>query len=235
MTPEQQTLLLNQAKDWFANVIMKNHVANTEKLADLRELQVNPFLLPYLAAFLEGELTAESKAKALLLPRVLGTSINTSFGTNIQAFSTEVLKGVVGSTTEGIDIEFEDALTGEKSYCQVKLGPNTINKDDVETIHKHFDKAKRLAKTNRAQKVNFMVGVLYGSAADLSGHYKALRDTHHYDVFVGQEFWHHLTGSETFYAQLQGAFAEVAVSARGKELIASVVNRLAAQITEQKL
>jgi Type II restriction endonuclease EcoO109I len=235
MTPEQQTLLLNQAKDWFRNSFMEKHAKNARKLSKLSNFKVNPFLLPYLAHFFDGSLTPEAKAKVLLLPRILGTSVNTTFGTQIQVFTSQVLRGVVGSTTSGIDIEFEDAITREKTYCQVKLGPNTINKDDVKTIDDHFQAAKRLARTNRAQRVNFMVGVLYGSATDLSNHYKALRDVHQYDVFVGEEFWHRLTGSETFYAQLQAAFAEVAISAHGKELIESVVKRLAAQITEQEL
>ena len=29
-------------------------------------------------------------------------------------------------------------IDGEKKYCQLKSGPDTINKDDVETIAGHF-------------------------------------------------------------------------------------------------
>ena len=42
-----------------------------------------------------------------------------------------------------MDIEFEDALDGSHKYCQLKAGPNTINKDDVEKLVKldvEFDK-----------------------------------------------------------------------------------------------
>jgi Type II restriction endonuclease EcoO109I len=232
MTLKEQNRLLALAKTWFADVVMENHKANTLKLADLSQFQINPFLHTYLAAFLTGEATSEALAKVLLLPRILGTSINTSFGTQIQKFTTDVLSEVFGSTTDGIDIEFVDAQTKAKTYCQVKLGPNTINKDDVETIRGHFQKAHRLAKTNNAkmQGVNLAVGVLYGEDADLSGHYKALRDGHHYDVFVGAEFWYRLTGAKDFYAKLIAAFGEVAVQANGKELIDEVTAQLAAQL-----
>ena len=235
MTPSEQNKLLDQARTWFADVVMENHKANTLKLADLSQFQINPFLHTYLAAFLTGEVTPDALAKVLLLPRILGTSINTSFGTQIQKFTTDVLSEVFGSTTDGIDIEFVDAVSKEKTYCQVKLGPNTINKDDVETIRGHFQKAHRLAKTNNAklQGTNLAVGVLYGEDADLSGHYKALRDNHHYDVFVGAEFWYRLTGAKDFYAKLIAAFGEVAVQANGKELIAEVSAQLAAQLKDK--
>ena len=122
MTPVKQKELLQLAEKWFADVVMENHKANTLKLADLSQFQVNPFLQTYLAAYFAGEVMPESLARVLVLPRVLGTSINTSFGTNIQKFTTEVLQDVFGSTTEGIDIEFNDALNGNKVYCQVKIG-----------------------------------------------------------------------------------------------------------------
>jgi hypothetical protein len=232
MTPKEQRHLLQQARTWFSAVIMENHRNNTEKLVDLKEFQINPFLHHYLAAFLTGEVTPESLARVLILPRVLGTSINTSFGTAIQKFTTEVLRDVFGSTTDGIDIEFIDALTGQKTFAQVKLGPNTINKDDVESIHGHFKKAGRLAKTNNAKigEVCLAVGVLYGQESDLSGHYKALKDKHRYEVYAGADFWHRLTGAEGFYKQLIAVFADVAIEADGKALLKSVEDQLASQL-----
>lgn len=230
MDKRQQDDLLNKAAHWFSTVIMENHWVNTVKLTDPSEFNINPFLVTYLAAFHSGELTPQSVATALVLPRVLGTSITTSFGTNIQTFTTEVLQEVFGSTTDGIDIEFNDTVTGQKTYAQVKLGPNTINKDDVQTIHGHFAKARRLAKTNNAKigEATFVVGVLYGQENDLSGHYKALRDNHRYAVLVGAEFWHRLTGATDFYKRLIETIAKVAVQANGKQLIEETIAALAA-------
>jgi Type II restriction endonuclease EcoO109I len=237
MTPKEQKHLLQQASTWFSTVIMENHRANTEKLADLNEFKINPFLHHYLAAFLTGEVTPQSLARVLILPRVLGTSINTSFGTAIQKFTTEVLRDVFGSTTDGIDIEFTDALTGQKTFAQVKLGPNTINKDDVESIHGHFKKAGRLAKTNNAKigEVCLAVGVLYGQDSDLSGHYKALQDKHRYKVYAGADFWHRLTGAKDFYEQLIAVFANVAIQADGKALLQNVEDKLSAYFNKVEL
>lgn len=230
MNQIEQNLLLEKAASWFSDVIMKNHKINTAKLADPDKFDINPFLVTYLAAFHGGELNPTTVASALILPRVLGTSITTSFGTNIQKFTTDVLKEVFGSTTDGIDIEFNDAITGKKTYAQVKLGPNTINKDDVQTIHGHFTKALRLAKTNNLKMGDaaLVVGVLYGEEQNLSGHYKALRDNHRYPVLIGADFWHHLTGSPTFYKRLIEAIAQVAVKANGKQLIEETIATLAA-------
>lgn len=236
MDTAQQDALLEKAAQWFSSVVMENHKANTTKLANPKEFDINPFLAPYLAAFHGGALTPETVARALILPRVLGTSITTSFGTNIQKFTTEVLQEVFGSTTDGIDIEFQDAITGQKTYAQVKLGPNTINKDDVQTIHGHFTKALRLAKTNNAKmgEAALVVGVLYGEERSLSGHYKALRDHHRYPVWVGADFWQRLTGAPDFYKRLIDTIAQVAIAANGKQLIEETITTLAATPELQK-
>lgn len=236
MDKHLQDALLDKAALWFSAVIMENHKSNTAKLSTPKAFDINPFLVTYLAAFHSGAISPETVARALVLPRVLGTSITTSFGTNIQKFTTEVLKEVFGSTTDGIDIEFNDAVTGQKTYAQVKLGPNTINKDDVQTIHGHFTKALRLAKTNNSKMGTsaLVVGVLYGEEQNLSGHYKALRDDHRYPVLVGADFWQHLTGAPDFYKRLIDTIAQVAVQANGKQLIDETIAALAATTELQK-
>jgi hypothetical protein len=232
MTPAKQQQLLDSAATWFREVIMTTHIANTKKLTSIKKFTPNPFLHHYLAAFLTGKVTPESLAQVLLLPRILGTSITTSFGTQIQKFVTEVLQQVIGSTASGIDIEFKDSQTGKKTYMQVKLGPNTINKDDVQTIHQHFQAVRRLAKTNNAKigEACFAVGVMYGTPADLSANYKALEDKHGYALYAGQDFWLRLTGSSDFYDRLIAAIANVAIEADSAALIKRVEATLAKQL-----
>lgn len=228
MTAQEKLEILEKVKVWFKEVIIPNHLHNTKKLANPAEFDINPFLVPYIAAYLTGELTPESVAKALLYPRVLGSSITTSFGQNMQTFISTVLDSY-GSIVQGIDIEFIDAIDGRRKYCQAKLGPNTINKDDVETIHNHFRKAKNLGKTNNVpvQQHDLVVGVLYGETEQVSSHYKKLRDTHDYSLYVGKEFWHRLTGDEHFYISLSKAIAEVASEAKGMEAINKAEEALA--------
>lgn len=236
MNKQERQEILEKVKTWFRDVIIPNHIKNTQKLSNPNQFDINPFLVPYIAAFLTGELTPESIAKALLYPRILGSSITTSFGQNMQTFISGVLDSY-GSLVPGIDIEFVDALDGRKKYCQAKLGPNTINKDDVETIHNHFRQAKNLGRTNNlpVQQHDLVVGVLYGEPGQESNHYKSLRDKHDYSLHIGKDFWHRLTGDEDFYAELTQAIAEVVVEAKGEELIGAVILELSHKDVIKKL
>jgi hypothetical protein len=229
MTKTERKRILKQAQEWFRTVILPNHLKNTRKLAASAKLDINPFLSPYLAVYLTGELTPESLAKVLVYSRVLGTSINTSFGQNIQKFISDVL-GSFGSLVSGIDIEFVDQIDGRKKYCQVKLGPNTINKDDVASIHGHFKSARNLGRTNNVQVAHgdLVVAILYGEPGQESNHYKRLRDEHGYPLYIGNDFWNRLTGDDKFYDDLRIAIAEVAMEADGMETLNDTIKKLAA-------
>lgn len=226
MTEQEKQHILSAAKDFFKTKIAPNHNENTIKLSDIREFKINPFLTKYLARFAFGDSSPESIAKALIYPRVLGTSITTSFGTNMQYFCNDVLSSFA-STTSGIDIEFIDAIDGQRKYCQVKAGPNTINKDDVPVIKDHFRGLINLGRTNgvRIATSDCIVGVLYGEFSDLSGHYKKINED--YPVITGRDFWHRLTGDEHFYNDLITAFAEVADEMDSSALLQDTINRLA--------
>lgn len=229
MTESEREHILEQVKAWFRTVIAPQHLKNTRKLASPAKFDVNPFLVSYLAVYLTGELTPESLAKALIYPRVLGTSITTSFGANMQKFISDVLKNSFGSLVSGIDIEFVDALDGRRKYCQVKLGPNTINKDDVETIHNHFKSARNLGRTNHVVvgRDDLVVAILYGEPGQENGHYKRLHNEYDYPLFIGRDFWHRLTGDENFYSELARAISEVAVEARSVDAIRETEQHLA--------
>ena len=228
MDKKQQEALLLKAQTWFRETILPKHLVNTAKLTKTKNLDINPFLAPYLAVFMTGELTPESIAKAITYPRVLGSSITTSFGQNMQKFISDVLGNAFGSTTQGIDIEFTDCIDGRKKYCQVKLGPNTINKDDVVTIHNHFKAVRNLGRTNNiaVRQDDMVIGILYGIPNQESNHYKTLSVEHSYPLFIGQNFWHRLTGAEDFYQRLIDAISEVALEAKGKETLDQVVATL---------
>lgn len=230
---DQQALveIIENAKDFFRNEIAPSHVENTKKLTKLKEFNLNPFLDKYKASFLTGSVDPISVAQALVYPRVLGTSINTTFGSKLQLFCSEVLEGFK-STTSGIDIEFIDKLDGARKYCQIKAGPNTINRDDVESIKGHFAGVRNLARTNgqRIALDDLVVGVFYGTKKELSGHYRRINEE--YPVFVGEEFWHRLTGDPEFYDKLTDAIGEVASEYDSSELIEEVIVELAKEIAK---
>jgi len=235
MTEEQKVSIIESGKQYFREIIIPKHIRNLEKLS-LKDFKINPFLVNYLAAFLCGNTDSSSLAKALIYPRILGTSINTSFGQNVQIFISSLAQ-VAGSASgiDGIDIEFIDAIDGRRKYCQCKAGPQTINKDDVTTILGHF---KHLHNKSRIDRLNIqvddmIVGVLYGDAEELSAHYKIIDS--HYPVYCGADFWNRLTGDADFYNRLAKAFGEVVEEDNidGSQLIQRKILEIAAEIDEK--
>lgn len=235
MTEEQKISIIESGKQYFREIIIPNHVKGLKNLR-LKDFKINPFLVNYLAAFLCGNTEPESLAKALVYPRILGTSISTSFGQNIQIFISSLAQ-ITGSASgiDGIDIEFIDALDGRKKYCQCKAGPQTINKDDVATILGHFTHLQNKARLDRLDVniTDMIVGVLYGEPNELSGNYKNIDKT--CPVYCGAEFWEHLTGDTHFYHRLAKAFGEVVEEDKidGSHLILNKIKEIAKEIEEK--
>lgn len=233
MNNSKKELILKKARSFFKKSIAESHANNTAKCAQLKEFNVNPFTVHYLASFAFGDESPESLARALIYPRVLGTSIATTFGNNIQTFCHEVLSGFA-STTAGMDIEFVDASDGRKKYCQLKAGPQTINKDDVDTIKGHFVGLRNLARTNHLSDFNPMtdccVGILYGDHSQISANYKKIEED--YPVLSGPEFWIHLTGDAKFYSDLIEVFSDCAKDYTETNLLDDTIALLAADIVK---
>jgi hypothetical protein len=214
--------------------IVKPHIKNTEKLTSLDEIKINPFLWPYLANYYCGNGSYHSLATVAVLPRVLGTSITTTFGTQMQSFISTVFEGSFGSTVVGIDIEFIDAVDGRRKYCQLKSGPQALNNDDVETISNHFKSIKNLAKTNNIKDLqtnDLVFGLLYGEENELNSFVKKLAQD--YEVYIGETFWYRLTGDKDFYYDLAKAMAEVAESVNSQALVNDTISKLAADIEKK--
>lgn len=227
----KQQGIIEKAKEFFREEIVKNHINNTKKLENPKEFNLNPFLMKYKAYFLMGNDSAESIARALIYPRVLGTSIDTTFGSRLQKFCSKVLDGFA-STTSGIDLEFVDQIDGRLKYCQIKAGPTTINRDDVTTIKNHFASVRNLARTNHLDigLNDLIVGVFYGERSELSANYKTIDEDH--PVYIGKEFWHRLTGEEHFYKYLTDAIGEVALEYDGSALIDETIEQLAKNLKD---
>ncbi len=235
MTEEQKQSIIQSGKQYFREIIIPNHLRNLQRLK-LKDFNINPFLVNYLAAFLCGNTDSDSLAKAIVYPRILGTSINTSFGQNVQVFISGLAQ-VTGNASgiDGIDIEFVDAIDGRRKYCQCKAGPNTINKDDVTTILGHFRHLHNKARIDKMSVYvdDMIVGVLYGEKDELSAHYKTIDS--HYPVYCGADFWKRLTGDDDFYHRLAKAFGEVVEEddIDGSALIQEKVREIADEIDEK--
>jgi Type II restriction endonuclease EcoO109I len=232
-----EKVLIQRIVDYFEINIFNNHIqASLKKNARLKSYNINPIVVKYLSKVLMGNYSAEGVAKALFYPRVLGTSINTSFGTRIQNMFVDL--GVAkGSMIKGMDIEFIDKVDQRKKWCQLKSGPNTINSEDVKPLIQKFTKTINLARTNRAfegiRNSDFIVGVLYGEASELSRHYQHIDETH--PVIIGKDFWYRLTGFPDFYEGLVAELHKSINEIDTKDLINLGCNTLAAEINASPL
>lgn len=196
--------LIKKIVEYFETNIFLNHIeASLKTHSKLKSYNINPIVVKYLSKILEDKYSPEGVAKALFYPRVLGTSINTSFGTRIQNMFID-LNIASGSLIKGMDIEFVDKIDKRKKWCQLKSGPNTINSEDVKPLIRKFTDTINLARTNNAfrgiSNSDFIVGVLYGEPKELSMHYKEIDKSH--PVYIGENFWYRLTGFPNFYQGL---------------------------------
>jgi hypothetical protein len=234
MTEKQ---LIKKIVDYFETNIFEKHIAASLKThSKLKSYNINPIVVKYLSKVLDDKYSPEGVAKALFYPRVLGTSINTSFGTQIQNMFVE-LEMAKGSLIKGMDIEFFDKVEKREKWCQLKSGPNTINSEDVKPLIKKFTDTIQLARTNSALKgirnTDFIVGVLYGDPSELSMHYKLIDKTH--PVLIGRDFWHRITGYPKFYDKLVVALHECISNLDTKDLIKKGCDDLASEIRTSPL
>jgi len=81
MTSPTNLQILEATRDWYLSRIVESHKQRSRTFLNESKLNINPFTVHYLAKVVGGNCDAESIARALLYPRILGTSINTSFGT----------------------------------------------------------------------------------------------------------------------------------------------------------
>jgi hypothetical protein len=235
--PIDKEKILEEAKRWFREVIIRKHKASIKKLSSPSTFKINPFLVKYVAYFLTGKSDPMSIAKALIYPRALGTSITTSFGQNAQMFINGALKTSLATAIAGLDIEFTDQVDGRKKYCQVKAGPDTVNKKGIEAIRRDFNAARGIARANglRIPDDDFVIGILYGEHNQLNHHYKTFERDYSHPIYTGKTFWHHLTGDESFYSELVQAIASVAEEFDGSTLLEEAIEKLSKTAVVKKL
>ncbi len=234
MTKEE---LLDRACEIFEVRIFRNLIDRSlDKASRIDEYNVNPFIIKYLANFGFGSASPENIAKALILPRILGSSISTSFGANVQNMIIEIFPNVQGSVGSGLDIEFHDQVDNRYKYCQLKAGPNTINSGDVEPIISKLKSGYRLLRTNGNKTVvpdDLCVGVLYGEFKFLSQHYLNVHAEN--PVYVGSDIWHRISGYKTFYNDLIQRLEVLADTHNAQQELDDATTRLASEIRALKI
>jgi hypothetical protein len=100
---ESQNELINKVCDEIMKkIIIHNRKKATNKFVKIEEYQINYFLINYLCKFFGEDVNPETLSKALYYPKVLGTSLTTSFGTNTQKLFV-TLNLAKSSLIQGID------------------------------------------------------------------------------------------------------------------------------------
>lgn len=234
-TKAQLDTLLDNAYKFFLDFFADK--AQKYEKREFNKFDPNPFTIQAAATGFSETIDAESMAKAIVYPFALGTSLSTSFGTKFQEFIVDKVQNnnIRGSLITGMDIEYIDAIDGRQKYCQVKSGPNTINKDDIKTIEDHIIDIRNLANTNH-MKVNtndVVIGILYGNDKKMSNMYKRIK-TDGYTVLIGNDFWYHLTGSKKIYEDLIEKAQDAAKQANFMPSIKKLVKTVQKGILENK-
>lgn len=232
-----QSELLEQVILYIKETIFDAHKRNTlSKNAKLSSYNINPIVSKYLSKILTDDFSPLGIAKALYYPRVLGTSINTTFGTQIQKMFVD-LGLASGSLIKGIDIEYTCKVSLKRKWCQLKSGPNTINSDDVGPLMKKFDNILNLARTNNAlnqlSNNDLNICILYGDTNEISQHYKKINEK--FPVVVGADFWHSITGYKNFYKDLVVQLDQLILSLVDDQFIENGLNKLVEDIERARI
>ncbi|CAI2554380.1 hypothetical protein AKUA1805_01120 [Apilactobacillus kunkeei] len=234
ITKKQEQKILSEAEEFFYDFFQDR--ANKYDKKNYKDFKINPFLIRGIAGIIGDDSDPKNIASAIAYPFAMGTSLSTSFGSNIQEFVVKTMGDLArGSTTSGIDIEFTDAIDGRNKYCQLKCGPQTINKDDIKTIVDHFHGVFNLARTNHVtiDPSDCIVGVVYGSHDDLSTMYTNI-EKEGFPVLAGEEFWYHLTGSRTIYKELISIAQDASNHSGMKKSVENLRDKIAKHVEENK-
>lgn len=220
--------IVREFETWFETEFIPHQMTLLSKWKKASSHNVNPYLVAFKSAALTDNTSPMGIAESLIVTSWLGQGLSTSFGMQFQSQLTKILRDVFGSTTSGIDVEYVDFFDGRKKYAQIKLGPETINKDDVTTIDEHFSAIKRLARTNSLplQLNDLVIGVIYGSHEQLNSNYNSLK-TKNYQLYVGNEFFEHITGVADLGTQLIEAAVRVSKKVKIDELLREAIEVLA--------
>ena len=230
--------LEQQIKNFLKEEFVKPIRKKIEKGIKLKDFNINPFISISVSSGMCGCVSGENIAKALLYPRVFGTSISTTFGDKMQKLCTNYL-GAVASGINGMDIEFEDKKEPQRVVAQLKAGPNTINSGDVSPIVEDMKAASRLLRQNRTQVMPiFAVCISYGEITQISSHYKNISKEEvgsqtNIPVYIGKDFWFRLTGNENFYSELLTLFIEAFEEEDCSGLFQTNLESLAREIEEK--
>ena len=204
MAAINKAAVLKAAEKWIVDDFHTRNLKNIKKLSDINEFTINPILLKYLSRVYHGKHNPECLVRTLIAPRILSTSVTTTFGNRIKPFIISNFPDVSKSLLHGVDIEFLDKSKKNPTsgYCKIFAGPHTLNSTTSQNVIENFN---NLISKKKLKKSDLFIGVTYGEDKELSENYLKIRSKG-YKIVCGQDFWNMLTGHKSFYDDLIKSF-----------------------------
>lgn len=171
------------------------HQNRLDKLKKLRLRDILKRKNPYL--FKVKNITTANDFIKTILDAFLSSQEESFFGEFLEELAIFICSNVYNgrkSSTEGIDLEFENDST--KYIVSIKSGPNWGNSSQIKKMKDNFKKAKRILGTNTSAGFHVIAvnGCCYGKDnTPNKGDYLKL---------CGQRFWEFISGNENLYTEI---------------------------------
>lgn len=172
----------------------------------LESLTINPILARLVAR-------TPSELARFVVDQRWNRTAATSMGFTLQSVAREVATVFRSSAVSGADLEADDQALRRLSLMQVKSGPDTVNKDIMDSIQAKLAEAERRVRHSglpAGYVVVKMVGMCYGRPANRNNWVKGLGSSGFDIDSIGRAFWKTLTGDPTAYIQVFDIAARVA-------------------------
>ena len=204
------------------------HVKNLKSLSP-NDLVLNHFSASYAAGTIGGvPLTANSLARALVIPRALGSSLSTIVSRQLRFFCGE-LPGVEVVGKHANQVNYTDRVDDTNRIGIFAGGPSNLNSPGRKTLE---GKLTRLhAQIGRSAPAP-VVCVTHGEISNLNSSFKKLDPK--YAVFVGGDFWHRVTGDPNFYRELSFRLSWSAAAAGSKVALSDAIKRVEREIVKSR-
>ena len=172
------------------------HVGRLNKLQTLkvnRLIEKNPYL------FRAKNVTLASEMIRGMMDAFLSSSEEELFGVFLEELAIYVCGLTLGghkSSSEGLDLEFSDEVTGRYYVVAIKSGKNWGNSSQHKAMIESFGlAAKRLRQSRHTKEVQPTLGICYGKT-------RTSYMEQGYLKVVGQNFWTLISGNRDLYKEI---------------------------------
>jgi len=179
----------------FANKsIQFFHKSKLDKIKTLKLKNILRKKNPYL--FKAKGIQSANELVSGIVEAAISSSEETLFGQFLEDLALFIASSTYGATkssSNGLDLEF--VHEGEHNLVSVKSGVNWGNSSQHKELDANFRKAKQtLMQSGHVKHVKAVLGIAYGKTK--------YRYTGVYHKYVGQQFWHFISGSESLYIDI---------------------------------